>query len=42
MRNLLGARDARTGRVFGFQSEAQSENFMLGDGECSPVDLQQT
>ena len=30
MNSLRGRRDPRTGRVFGFQSETQRENFMLG------------
>ena len=29
MNSLRGRRDPRTGRVFGFQSEAQRENFMV-------------
>ena len=29
MNSLRGSRDPRTGRVFGFQSEAQRENFMV-------------
>ena len=29
MNSLRGPRDPRTGRVFGFQSEAQRENFMV-------------
>ena len=30
MNSLRGRRDPRTGRVFGFQSEAQRDNFMIG------------
>ena len=30
MNSLRGRRDPRTGRVFGFQSETQRENFMVG------------
>ena len=30
MNSLRGRRDPRTGRVFGFQSETQRENFMIG------------
>ena len=30
MNSLRGWRDPRTGRVFGFQSETQRENFMIG------------
>src|SRR6187551_2234876 len=30
MKSLPGRRDQRTGRVFGFQSEQQRENFMIG------------
>ena len=30
MNSLRGRRDPRTGRVFGFQSETQRQNFMIG------------
>jgi hypothetical protein len=30
MNSLRGRRDPKTGRVFGFQSEAQQQNFMIG------------
>ena len=30
MNSLRGRRDPRTGRVFGFQSETQRDNFMIG------------
>ena len=35
MRTLLGSRDARTGRVSGFQSETQRENFMIARARFS-------
>ena len=35
MRTLLGSRDARTGRVSGFQSEAQRENFLAARARFS-------
>ena len=35
MRTLPGSRDARTGRVFGFQSEAQRENFLAARARFS-------
>ena len=35
MKRLRGWRDSGTGRVFGFQSEAQRENFMAARARCS-------
>src|SRR4249919_3119080 len=35
MKSLPGWRDQRTGRVFGFQSEQQRENFMIGRARFS-------
>ena len=35
MKSLPGRRDQRTGRVFGFQSEQQRENFMIGRARFS-------
>ena len=35
MKPLQGWRDQRTGRVFGFQSEQQRENFMIGRARFS-------
>jgi hypothetical protein len=35
MKPLQGWRDRRTGRVFGFQSEQQRENFMIGRARLS-------